>query len=255
RQWRNFDRRWRDHEQWSVRFAARRASRWPYRFREQWHCRSYDGRCIQSAELHEQRHDHRFIGRKSEDCGSGRIDIYHHDRFVHRAYVSTAKIDDYTCGCELQRRWRGETRQYRHCIDIYRFNRHRHCLFLSHRSRSVSNKSLSDAYLAGHYNRQMRRLALSVALSILAGVATNAQTPIVLEAEAYTQNLSPRSSHDWSFSNITSGFSGLGYMEATPNNGANIAAGSNSPELQFTANFANSGTHYIWIRGYGASVN
>ncbi len=109
--------------------------------------------------------------------------------------------------------------------------------------------------MAGHYNRQMRRLALSVALSILAGVATNAQTPIVLEAEAYTQNLSPRSSHDWSFSNITSGFSGLGYMEATPNNGANIAAGSNSPELQFTANFANSGTHYIWIRGYGASVN
>ncbi|MGZ5553529.1 MAG: PQQ-dependent sugar dehydrogenase, partial [Chthoniobacterales bacterium] len=37
---------------------------------------------------------------------------------------------------------------------------------------------------------------------------------------------------------------------ATPNNGANIAAGSSSPELQFTVNFANTGTHYIWIRGY-----
>src|SRR5947209_5549513 len=75
----------------------------------------------------------------------------------------------------------------------------------------------------------------------------------VFEAEDFVLNLSARSSHDWAFGNSVSGFSGLGYMEATPNTGANLAAGSSSPELQFTVNFGSTGTHYIWVRGYGDS--
>jgi glucose/arabinose dehydrogenase/mono/diheme cytochrome c family protein len=76
---------------------------------------------------------------------------------------------------------------------------------------------------------------------------------IVLEAENFNSNLSPRSSHQWEVRNTTAGFSGTGYMEATPNNGANIAADSNSPELQYPVNFATAGTRYVWIRGYGIS--
>jgi glucose/arabinose dehydrogenase/mono/diheme cytochrome c family protein len=77
---------------------------------------------------------------------------------------------------------------------------------------------------------------------------------VVFEAENFNANLSARSGHDWGFSNAVTGFSGLGYMEATPNTGANLTtAGSSNPELQFTVNFSSSGTHYIWIHGYGAN--
>ena len=68
---------------------------------------------------------------------------------------------------------------------------------------------------------------------------------VVFEAEDFNANLSARSGHDWALGNSISGFSGLGYMEATPNTGANIAAGSSSPELQFTVNFTSTGTHYV----------
>jgi hypothetical protein len=72
----------------------------------------------------------------------------------------------------------------------------------------------------------------------------------VFEAENFTSNLSPRSSHEWDLGTSVTGFSGSGYMEALPNNCANLNAGATSPELQFTVNFASTGTHYIWIRGY-----
>ena len=44
-------------------------------------------------------------------------------------------------------------------------------------------------------------------------------------------------------------------MEATPNDSTPGAANSNWPELQFTVNFANAGTHYVWIRGYAANID
>src|SRR4051812_45991616 len=77
----------------------------------------------------------------------------------------------------------------------------------------------------------------------------------VFEAEDFITNLSARSGHDWTFGNSVSDFSGIGYMEATPNTGANLAAGGSSPELQFTVNFSATGTHYLWVRGYGISGN
>ena len=76
----------------------------------------------------------------------------------------------------------------------------------------------------------------------------------LIEAENFNTNLSPRSSHQWSFGSSTAGFSGTGYMEALPNNGANLqTATSANPELQFTVNFTSTGTHYIWFRGYAAA--
>jgi glucose/arabinose dehydrogenase/mono/diheme cytochrome c family protein len=103
----------------------------------------------------------------------------------------------------------------------------------------------------------MRSPPLLTLLSILLACGEiSGQTPIVFEAENFNANLSGRTGHDWSFSNVVSGFSSLGYMEATPNNGANLTtADVSNPELQFTVTFASTGTHYIWIHGYGASVN
>jgi hypothetical protein len=57
---------------------------------------------------------------------------------------------------------------------------------------------------------------------------------VVLEAENYDANLSPRSSHQWQVGNIINGYSGSSYMEALPNNGAILNAGSTSPELPQT---------------------
>ncbi|HEY4283793.1 MAG TPA: PQQ-dependent sugar dehydrogenase, partial [Chthoniobacterales bacterium] len=106
--------------------------------------------------------------------------------------------------------------------------------------------------------RGARVIILSIGALIFAGLSVHAQITesngvVVFEAEDFNANLSARSGHDWTFGNATAGFSGLGYMESTPNNGANVAADSNSPELQFTVNFTTTGTHYIWIRGYGIS--
>ena len=75
----------------------------------------------------------------------------------------------------------------------------------------------------------------------------------MIEAESFNANLSPRSSHQWDPGSSTAGFNGTGYMEGLPNNGANIAAGNSSPELQFTVNFTSTGTHYLWFHGYAAA--
>src|SRR6516164_9286728 len=77
---------------------------------------------------------------------------------------------------------------------------------------------------------------------------------IVFEAENFATNIA-RSGYSW-VSNITvAGFSGTGYMEALPNNGANILTNWNttSPDPQFTVNFATAGPHYVWGRGYATT--
>ena len=87
-------------------------------------------------------------------------------------------------------------------------------------------------------------------LGSIQGQVSEAGGVVVFEAENFNSNSLPRSSHEWDFGNSIGGSSGSGYMEALPNNGANLAAGGTSPELQFSVNFTSTGTHYIWIRGY-----
>lgn len=98
-------------------------------------------------------------------------------------------------------------------------------------------------------------LILAIVLWCLDGTTVIAQQPtetngnIVVEAEEFTANFSPRSDHSWMAMSGTPGFSGTGYMEAAPNDGANLPAGDSSPELQYTVTFTTSGTFQIWIRG------
>ncbi|HXX42804.1 MAG TPA: alpha-amylase family glycosyl hydrolase [Chthoniobacterales bacterium] len=85
---------------------------------------------------------------------------------------------------------------------------------------------------------------------------TEAGGVAAFEAENFVANNSPRTpvgsiAHSWTLGNATTGYSGSGYMEATPNVGPPGGnADNNSPELQFTVNFTSTGTHYIWMRGY-----
>src|SRR2546428_11392911 len=96
---------------------------------------------------------------------------------------------------------------------------------------------------------------LLVAGSAAAASFTEANGVVLFEAEDFATNLSPRSAHSWVQSNAVSGFSGTGYMEATPDNGANITSGwlTTSPELDYSVQLTNGGTYYVWIRAYATA--
>ncbi|MHC4739837.1 MAG: hypothetical protein ACYS9Y_13105, partial [Planctomycetota bacterium] len=77
---------------------------------------------------------------------------------------------------------------------------------------------------------------------------------VSMEAEnydVYTQ----QGSHDWISVTIPTGYTGTAAMNTTPNDNTNQDTGyaANSPRLDFQVNFVKTGTHYVWIRGYGAS--
>ena len=86
-------------------------------------------------------------------------------------------------------------------------------------------------------------------------VFTEAGGVVVIEAEDFSNN-TPHSidgtNFQWIATNAISGFSGNGYMEATPNVGANqsVTWRDTSPELDYSVNFSQSGTHYVWVRAF-----
>jgi hypothetical protein len=75
---------------------------------------------------------------------------------------------------------------------------------------------------------------------------------VSIEAEHYTIN-NPQGGHQWNFVISPFGYSDEGAMEATPDSGTNqdTAYAANSPRLDFLVNFVKTGTHYVWVRGYG----
>ncbi len=82
---------------------------------------------------------------------------------------------------------------------------------------------------------------------------------VSMEAENFDENV-PNPPHTWIFITDPEGFSGTGAMQSTPTDpggGAGNDTGyvENSPRLDFEVNFTKTGTHYIWIRGYGQDGN
>jgi hypothetical protein len=74
---------------------------------------------------------------------------------------------------------------------------------------------------------------------------------IVLEAEDADANVSAGGT-DWSLSTTQPGFSGTGALCACPNTGRNVNIDTTqAPHLDFNVEFVKTGTHYIWIRGFG----
>lgn len=80
-----------------------------------------------------------------------------------------------------------------------------------------------------------------------------------LEAEAFGSNL-PRTvgatAFSWETGSSVSGYSGSGYASALPNVGTNlnVSWGGVSPELRYSVQFASAGARYVWVRGYGSSL-
>ncbi len=77
---------------------------------------------------------------------------------------------------------------------------------------------------------------------------------VALEAEHADSN-TPQGVHSWSVATSVPGFSGDSAMATTPNTGTNNNTNyaALSPRLDFAVNFVHTGTHYVWIRGIGAT--
>jgi hypothetical protein len=76
---------------------------------------------------------------------------------------------------------------------------------------------------------------------------------VLFEAENYRKNIAR--GHQWTLENSTQwgGFSGVGYLDALPDNGTEIPTNYEftSPELLYDINFTHTGTYWIWTRGRG----
>ncbi len=95
----------------------------------------------------------------------------------------------------------------------------------------------------------------SLIAAATAGAATESMGQVALEAEAFSANI-PRTisstGYSWAPLSDIGGYSGGGFMEAAPNDGATVATDPRnvSAELQYSITFANPGTYYVWLRGY-----
>jgi glucose/arabinose dehydrogenase len=75
---------------------------------------------------------------------------------------------------------------------------------------------------------------------------------IVMEAENAVEALI-QGGHEWQPDASYPGYSGASAMRAMPDSGANVNTGfaAGSPKLSFLANFVQTGTYTVWVRGRG----
>ncbi len=76
---------------------------------------------------------------------------------------------------------------------------------------------------------------------------------VSVEAESYDAQITKNSK---SWQNVSqSGQSGSASMKVLPNSGVNVDTNyvTNSPRMDYTIEFTKTGTHYIWLRGIGAT--
>lgn len=85
--------------------------------------------------------------------------------------------------------------------------------------------------------------------------STAANALVSMEAEGFDASVA-QGGRSWQ-AYTAAGFTGTGALRAMPNTGGQIDSGylTNSPRLDFNVNFTRTGTHYIWVRGFGASGN
>lgn len=81
----------------------------------------------------------------------------------------------------------------------------------------------------------------------------------VVEAEGFHEH-TPKNGKKWEPLDDTtpSGYSGISWMRPMPEAGtdnSNAGFSSASPRLDYQINFTKTGTHYVWVRGYGGTGN
>jgi glycosidase len=63
--------------------------------------------------------------------------------------------------------------------------------------------------------------------------------------------------YSWQASTSIPGYSGTGFMETTPLEGATVTTNwsSTSPEMRYSVNFTRPGTYYVWLRGFAETAD
>jgi glycosidase len=94
--------------------------------------------------------------------------------------------------------------------------------------------------------------------------ATESSGDVTIEAESPAAQTSRpladpnggTATYSWSTSTAIGGFSGSGLIQVLPNDGNTVTGNwtTTSPELQYTVNFTNPGTYYVWLRGYAETT-
>jgi ELWxxDGT repeat protein len=128
----------------------------------------------------------------------------------------------------------------------------------------------SDGQAATNVAMRTVRLAVDAGLNVYCSTESNrvvrvgrgvlqaptGQKLAVLEAENYSFKTKP-STHEWTFVTAPSGFSGTGAMAALPNSGTSNDTNylTASPRMDYVVHFKNTGIHYVWVRGSGATGN
>ena len=74
---------------------------------------------------------------------------------------------------------------------------------------------------------------------------------VSVEAEHFDDNVE-QSDRQWQEVGPTSGFTGETGMQVTGLSQINTGYAATSPRLDYQVNFVKTGTHYVWIRGWGA---
>lgn len=104
--------------------------------------------------------------------------------------------------------------------------------------------------------RWLARFALWSALATAGHAApphTFGEGCLVFEAEDFSTNFSPRSSHSWTNADAIPAFAGAGYMDSVPDNDLVFTNWPvTSPELQYELVFAQTGTYRVWVRAFGS---
>ncbi|MBI5415287.1 MAG: fibronectin type III domain-containing protein, partial [Candidatus Omnitrophica bacterium] len=85
---------------------------------------------------------------------------------------------------------------------------------------------------------------------------TSSNGLVSIETENYHGNVSPPAGTSRWDRVTTASQSGTGSMKANPNNGVtdDITYATASPRLDYKVKFVKTGTHYIWVRGIGATT-
>ena len=73
---------------------------------------------------------------------------------------------------------------------------------------------------------------------------------VAIEAEHFCSKTT-KAGHTWTLTSEPTGFSGSGAMLASPDDNSENCDVDEGPRLNFEIYFCKTGTHYLWVRGYG----
>lgn len=107
------------------------------------------------------------------------------------------------------------------------------------------------------YRRQLI-VAMALMLFVSGGILANPlkQDPgadgiVSVEAENYDEN-TPQGGGTFELVGPTGGFTGIAGMQGTGGSTNNTGYAAGSPRLDFQVQFVKTGTHYVWVRAWGA---